>query len=291
MDSGSIDKDISSINSTITPPTNQEVSKEDDGKKGRHFAYVVYPESAPADWIEQLKSTGLAFVVSPLHDKDENPDGTPKKAHYHVIVSWGNTTTFRSARGLCDTLKCPRPERLVNPTGMYRYLTHRDNPEKYQYKEMPVTYNGWQRPLDNNQITELKSEIWNLVYTRDCQEYSDLVSACMRLGPEYFEVVSNHTMFFKAVCDGYRHNPVRCLMRRYKDLEGDDEKTEEARIIISDLIETYTGECWPEDKPETAPAAEEPEFEAEEDEFEDEGEDLLLERKVNIWPYGQKGED
>lgn len=78
--------------------------------KGRHFWYVVYPDSAPKDWIERLKSTGLAFCISPLHDKDTNPDGTKKKAHWHVIVSWPNTTTYSAALKLAeDILKCPRP--------------------------------------------------------------------------------------------------------------------------------------------------------------------------------------
>jgi plasmid replication protein len=130
------------INSTTETKEKQGNTTKQDDLKGRHFAYVVYPESAPTDWIEQMQNTGLAFVISPLHDKDTNPDNTPKKPHYHMIVSWGNTTTYKSAKGLCDMLNCPIPQMLRNCTGMYRYLTHKDNPEKYQYTEIPKTYNG-----------------------------------------------------------------------------------------------------------------------------------------------------
>lgn len=225
---------LSTINSTTEMLKNQQISAEQDKLKGRHFAYVVYPESAPEDWIEQLKQTGLAFVVSPLHDKDINADNTPKKAHYHVIVSWGNSTTYRSARGLCDTLKCPIPQMLKNCNGMYRYLTHKDNPDKYQYKEQPKCYNGWVRPLDNADVENIKKEIWKMVYTEDCQEYGELTMVCEERGAEYFEIASKHTIFFKAVCDGYRHNPVRTLMRRYKTL-----RDEEDREVIKSLLNSY----------------------------------------------------
>lgn len=225
---------LSTINSITENLKNQGISPEQAKLKGRHFAFVVYPESAPADWIERLKRTGLAFVVSPLHDKDENADGTPKKPHYHVIISWGNTTTYKSACGLCDTLNCPFPQLLKNPNGMYRYLTHKDNPEKYQYMEQPETYNGWVRPLDSADVANLKNEIWQMVYTEDCQEYGELLMVCAAKGSEYFEIASNNTLFFKAVCDGFRNSPVRTLMRYYSSLDEG-----EVKESIKVLLEQY----------------------------------------------------
>lgn len=220
----SLNKESSSNNSNANAAKNQDDNNKQDRLKGRHFSFVVYPESAPRDWIEQLKKRGLAFVVSPLHNKDVNPDGTPKKAHYHVIVSWGNTTTYRAARGLCVLLNCPQPQLLKSCNGMYRYLTHKDNPEKFQYKEQPTCYNGWVRPLDNADVANIKREIWQTVYIKDCQEYGELLMVCEQLGPEYFEVASRNTLFFKAVCDGYRHNPIRTLQRRYETLINEDDK-------------------------------------------------------------------
>lgn len=230
--SSSLNKESSSNNFNANVAKNQDDNNKQDRLKGRHFSFVVYPESAPRDWIEQLKKRGLAFVVSPLHDKDVNPDGTPKKAHYHVIVSWGNTTTYRAAKGLCVLLNCPQPQLLKSCNGMYRYLTHKDNPEKFQYKEQPTCYNGWVRPLDNADVANIKREIWQTVYVRDCQEYGELLMICEQLGPEYFEVASRNTLFFKSVCDGYRHNPVRTLQRRYETLTDENDK----KIIRSIML-------------------------------------------------------
>lgn len=211
-------------------------SDKQDALKGRHFAYVVYPESAPADWIEQLQQTGLSFVVSPLHDKDVDPTGTLKKPHYHVIISWGNTTTYRAARGLCDKIRCPRPQMLKSPNAMYRYMQHLDNPDKYQYTNIPTTYNGWVRPLNAADVVQLKREIWGMVYTQDCQEYGELLMVCAEHGSEYFDVASSHTIFFSKICDGYRHSPIRTLKRRYNMLDDGLEKEQVYEVLLK-----YTG--------------------------------------------------
>lgn len=211
-------------------------SDKQDALKGRHFAYVVYPESAPADWIEQLQQTGLSFVVSPLHDKDVDPTGTLKKPHYHVIISWGNTTTYRAARGLCDKIRCPRPQMLKSPNAMYRYMQHLDNPDKYQYTDIPTTYNGWVRPLNAADVVQLKREIWGMVYTQDCQEYGELLMVCAEHGSEYFDVASSHTIFFSKICDGYRHSPIRTLKRRYNMLDDGLEKEQVYEVLLK-----YTG--------------------------------------------------
>lgn len=47
--------------------------------KARTWGMVVYPQSAPEDWVELLRETYIQFAVSPLHDKDVNPDGEIKK--------------------------------------------------------------------------------------------------------------------------------------------------------------------------------------------------------------------
>lgn len=228
------DIQISKIDSNTRFLGKQQISEEQDNLKGKHFTYVVYPESAPDDWIEQLRQSGLRFVVSPLHDKDINADNTPKKEHYHVIVSWGNNTTYKSARALCNMLNCPMPQLLRNCNGMYRYLTHKDNPEKYQYTEKPNRYNGWIRPLDNTDISSIKEEIFGMIYTRYCTEYGELLMICQQIGSEYFEVASTHTVLFKAVCDSFRHNPYSALKRRHETVKDETEKQ-----IIGDLLQSY----------------------------------------------------
>lgn len=233
------------INNDILSSSKYNISdnKDKDNEKARHFCIIVYPSEkwirehvpdcvydgssgwgeAPDDWIEQLQNTGLAFVVSPLHDKDINPDETKKKPHWHVIVSWANTTTFRSARALAQNiLHSPLPIMLKSVDGMYRYLTHADNPEKYQYKEMPRCYNGWTGPLDNNARLELKMQIRKMLYLHNCTEYGELVAICSQHGSEYFDVVSSNTLFFSRLCTSFRYQPCRVLAMILPEYEGED---------------------------------------------------------------------
>ena len=228
----------SSRSSTLDDKTNVQKSQAQglhkDNEKGRHFWYVVYPESAPDDWIERLTNTGLAFCVSPLHDKDTNADGSKKKAHWHVIISWGNTTTYRNAKGLCDMLNCPFPQMLKRANGAYRYHQHLDNPEKYQYTESSKTYNGWERPLETCDIDRIMDEIRLMVLLEDCMEYGELCSICAQWGPEYSEVVKKHTMFFGAICRSYRHSPLKNLKRALPEFKSEAEQER-----IRELIEKY----------------------------------------------------
>ena len=241
--------------STAKSSTDTETTTEYDDQKGRHFWYIVYPTeewirandpeceydgsagwgTAPDDWIEQLRQTGLSFCVSPLHDKDVNPDGEIKKPHWHVIVSWGNTTTFRSARSLGQRINSPLPKILKNPTGAYRYHQHRDNPEKYQYTEQSTCYNGWERPLDSSEVTQIKREIRHIIYLEDCIEYDELLEVLEGYGPEYEDVASNNSFFCVKLLSGYREHPIRGLLRYWGKLNDDMPEKD----VIRQRLEQY----------------------------------------------------
>lgn len=104
----------------------------------RNFACVVYPESAPDNWQSILSDHHISAFISPLHDKDINPTGEPKKPHYHVMVMFEGKKSsdqvseiFRSIGGVgCEVVKSLR--------GYARYLCHLDNPEKAQYEPSDV---------------------------------------------------------------------------------------------------------------------------------------------------------
>lgn len=248
----SISKSSSTANSITENAEQSSDLAELDAKKGRHFWYVVYPSkeyleanypncpydgrdgygTAPDDWVEQLISTGLAFNVSELHQFDKDFD-KPKKPHFHVIVSWGNTTTYRTARGLCEMLNCPLPKMLHNVTGAYRYQRHLDNPEKYQYGPS-TSYNGWTPPLDSNEVMRIKKEIKEMVLVEDIQEYAELLIVCDAKGEEYFDVACNNTFYCEKLCTSYRHNPLRVLMRFFNELDEGETKD-----IIGDRIRRF----------------------------------------------------
>ena len=171
--------------------------------KKRNWAFVLYPESAPEDWREQLQKTGLQCAVSPLHDKDLNPDNDFKKEHFHVILCYSGPTSFNVVKKLTDQLNQPIPIPLEQIRGYYRYFTHMDNPEKYQYEEKDITtINGFNIAdyveLTKSEVTEIKKKLQKLITETKIREYSDLMDILLSdedMSREY-EVASNNTYFF-----------------------------------------------------------------------------------------------
>ena len=107
-------------------------------KKTRNFETLVYPESAPANWLNILEMTHVPALVSPLHDKDIGDDGKPKKPHYHVMLLFDNTKTPERVRKITESF-CGVGLLLVESvSGAARYLCHLDNPDKARYSESDV---------------------------------------------------------------------------------------------------------------------------------------------------------
>lgn len=179
--------------------------------KKRYWAFVLYPESAPYDWRELLQQTGLACAVSPLHDKDVNPTGEVKKSHYHIILCYSGPTTFNSVKKITDNLNQPIPIPLEQVRGYFRYLTHKDNPEKYQYNENEITtindfdidnYND----LSVSQIKHIMIDIQRICHDNRIMEYSDLLDFLLEADLySYLDVAQNHTILFNTYITSQRN--------------------------------------------------------------------------------------
>lgn len=179
--------------------------------KKRNWAFVLYPESAPADWLERLKLSGLMGAVSPLHDKDINADGEPKKAHYHIILVYAGPTSFNVVNALCESLNQPIPQPLESVRGYYRYLTHKDNPEKYQYSDSDiVTFGGFDYrdyvEMTKSEVLKCIRSVQALIRDNDISEYSDLLDLLDDNDMvEEYDVASSHTMLFGKYIDSRRN--------------------------------------------------------------------------------------
>lgn len=150
--------------------------------KGRSWAFIMYPDSMPQNYEEIITDLGLPFAISPLHDKDIDSTGEPKKPHYHVIIYYENPTTYKNVKdNVCDPLHATIPKKLESMRGMYRYHLHLDNPDKFQYDDRDRKfYNGFDvNQVDSLTATEEFKILRDLLqFIRDNQifEYSDLLN-------------------------------------------------------------------------------------------------------------------
>lgn len=151
-------------------------------------------------------------AISPLHDKDINPTGEPKKAHYHVLLVYSGPTTYNAVAKFTASLNATIPQALESVRGMYRYFSHKDNPEKYQYDESDIlNVNGFNISdlieLTKSEVNEIKANILKLIREIGIVEYSDLIDFLTdnEMMAEY-DVAINNTFFFNTYITSKRNS-------------------------------------------------------------------------------------
>lgn len=145
-------------------------------EKGRDWAFVIYPESLPNNYLDILEESHVQMAISPLHDKDLNPDKTKKKPHYHVLVRYEGPTTKSCVERLSKSVNGTIPIKIDSARGMYRYHIHIDNPEKYQYDDRDrILLNGFDNTsLDKfteMEMDKYENEIISFIEDNDICEY------------------------------------------------------------------------------------------------------------------------
>lgn len=108
--------------------------------RARNFAFLVYPESAPADWLGRIQDLHVPGCVSPLHDRDvytlpseSHQVGDLKKPHWHCLLAFQGVKTVKQILTALDFLGVSHVEVVHNMSAMVRYFAHLDNQEKAQY--------------------------------------------------------------------------------------------------------------------------------------------------------------
>ena len=125
-----------------------------------------------------------------------------KKPHYHILVCYPGPTTFLQVSKLCSLLNSPIPKRVLSIVGIYRYFTHKDNPEKYQYNEEEIRVaNGFDikeyNALTTSQVIFIMKEIQILIRNKNFYEYSQLMDYLLEQDTiDLYQIASTHTLFF-----------------------------------------------------------------------------------------------
>ena len=176
-----------------------------DASKSTYFDFLVYPESAPADWLDRLKSSHGAYAVSPLHE----PDGDCSKPHYHVVYKHGGPITLDGAKRVIPAGIAANGyiEPTHSPRGYQRYLVHLDDPDKQQWDGDPRdhiwTCNGFpldlSRDLSKAELQAIRADIFALIRDNGVVEYADLLDGLLDVGMwDHWDYAFNHTLAFTA---------------------------------------------------------------------------------------------
>lgn len=174
-------------------------------RRTRTWATVVYPESCVSNWQQVLADECVPAIISPLHDKDINPDNTPKKPHWHVMFMFSGPKSQQQVSELCNKIGGVLPITIQDVKSMARYFIHKDNPSKYQYDERDVVClsgaDYYDLTLTSKDRYEALAEIITYLRHNNVMYYSDLLDFCLESdNMRWFKVCSDNTVLLRGYC-------------------------------------------------------------------------------------------
>ena len=179
-------------------------------KRTRSWTFIAYPDSLPDNWYDLLVDSMVPFIVSPLHDRDFNPDGEIKKAHYHIGLFYDAPKTYDQVLSLTKSLNATIPQQIGCTSSFVRYTCHLDNPDKYQYSPSDVRCGGgffaddyFLRTRDRYNLIGV---MIHYIVDNDVQEYADFLLYCLDNQPDwYYLLCDSATVLIKTFIDSYRY--------------------------------------------------------------------------------------
>ncbi len=96
-------------------------------KRSNKWAFLIYKESVPSNYLDILESLHIPFILSPWHDQDINiKTGELKKSHKHGALFFDSLKSYSQVSELLtEKLNAPaHVEVVMSPKGMYDYFVH-----------------------------------------------------------------------------------------------------------------------------------------------------------------------
>ena len=162
--------------------------------KARFFTGLIYEDSAPNDYEQQLKDSLRQYLLSPWHTPDPIEDmesGALKtlKKHRHLMYCHGNSVTAKAAReAMPDWVVLPASDQgfiVGSYRNLSRYFLHLDQPDKQQFEGKPeknlTVLNNFpldlSKELTKSERRQLKIELWNFCRQNSIVEYAELMNS------------------------------------------------------------------------------------------------------------------
>lgn len=217
----------------------KEKQKQYDAKRAgrtRNFTVVLYPENLPEDWREKIDETHVKWIESPLHDKDLNPDGQPKKPHYHAIFMFDSVKTleqvsnyFKKIFGESENesiIGVAAPQTVSDRCALVRYFAHLDHPSKAQYEVSDIIGHNGADPAEilrysATETREMIVAMEEFIEQNGIIELADFAAAIRYDNPEWHTLLSTKmTVYFTAFIRSRRHK-VQAILKQVDETTGE----------------------------------------------------------------------
>lgn len=169
------------------------------------WTFLLYEDSVPHNWLEILGSSGaqVAFIKHDcdVWDKDvidgesiKHLKGSPKKAHYHVLLRWDTAKSWRQMYNYFRILGTSHFEVVKTPRHAFMYLTHETEDarkkKKYLYDVKSIqflnssleNFESYARISGRSTDTGDLVEIFEYLRDNEITEMVDFINDCLRDG-------------------------------------------------------------------------------------------------------------
>ena len=181
-------------------------------KRSNKWAFLIYQESAPENYLDILEEMHIPFVLSPWHDKDVNKaTGEFKKAHKHGVLFFESLKSYTQVSELLtEKLHTPsHVEVVMSPKGMYDYFIHAENSDKTLYNideiESGCGFELEQFLITNNN-DQFLSTVIDIIEEHNFTEFNNLVRYARIENPSLLNLIIDKTYFFAKYLDSRRHS-------------------------------------------------------------------------------------
>ena len=195
-------------------------------KRSNKWAFLLYKESAPENYLDILEEMQVTYILSPWHDKDvDKKTGELLKAHKHGALFFDSLKSYTQVSELLtENLNTPKRVQIVlSPKGMLDYFTHAQNPDKTPYNAEDIE-SGAGFDLDQflveQQSGRFINEVIDLINDYNFTEFQDLVIYARHNDPRLLTLIMNRTYFFTKFIESKRYR----ASRHIKDVTIIDQK-------------------------------------------------------------------
>lgn len=199
------------------------------GQRTRNWTVIFYPDDLPEDWTSVVNDLHFKWIQSPLHDKDVNANGEPKKSHFHTLFMFESVKTLeqvesllKGAFGQSETgsiIGVATPKIVSDRCSIVRYMAHLDNPDKAPYDVAEIIGHNGADPSEilRYSATETREMIIAMeeyIEQNNITELADFSKSIRYEYPEWHTIVATKmTVYFNAFIRSCRHktNPVQIV--------------------------------------------------------------------------------
>ena len=168
----------------------------------RNWAFIIYPDSMPANYIDILRSLMVQACISPLHAPADD-----LKPHYHVVLLFGSVKSYEQILSITELFSGTVPIPVHDIRQYVRYLIHADNPEKEQFSGMEQiqTFGGLDvgKYFSMSQINkrDIFREIMGFIKDNPFIMYCDLIDYCLTDRLDWLELLQSNLAVNKVITE------------------------------------------------------------------------------------------